>query len=212
MEINEAFAAQAIAVNRQMGWDTEQGQRQRRRDRARSSDRRLGLPRSGHAAARDAEARCEEGPCVAVHRRRHGRGAGRGTLERENENMGNQAEVVQRAGGLARRHAADGPRIAFVSGGMGGIGTAICRRLGRQGNGDRRLPAGLREEGGVARRMRSEGFACTPPRATSPTSNRARRCSTRSGSEVGPVDILVNNAGITRDSVFKRMTERTGWR
>src|SRR4030095_7028486 len=24
---------------------------------------------------------------------------------------------------------------------------------------------------------------------------------------VGPVDILVNNAGITRDSVFKRMTE-----
>src|SRR5205814_8417245 len=25
---------------------------------------------------------------------------------------------------------------------------------------------------------------------------------------VGPVDILVNNAGITRDSVFKRMTEQ----
>src|SRR2546429_9695118 len=25
---------------------------------------------------------------------------------------------------------------------------------------------------------------------------------------VGPIDILVNNAGITRDSVFKRMTEQ----
>src|SRR5205814_2611806 len=27
------------------------------------------------------------------------------------------------------------------------------------------------------------------------------------GSGIGPVDILVNNAGITRDSVFKRMTQ-----
>jgi acetyl-CoA C-acetyltransferase len=52
MEINEAFAAQAIAVNRQMGWDYEQGQRERRRDCARSSDRRVGLSCSGDAAAR----------------------------------------------------------------------------------------------------------------------------------------------------------------
>jgi acetyl-CoA C-acetyltransferase len=54
MEINEAFAAQACAVNQEMGWDTVEGQRQRRRDRARPSDRRLGLPHARHAAARDA--------------------------------------------------------------------------------------------------------------------------------------------------------------
>ena len=49
-----------------------QGQRQRRRHLDRSSDRRLGGPRSRHPAARDAEARCQERPRDAVHRRRHG--------------------------------------------------------------------------------------------------------------------------------------------
>ena len=81
MEINEAFAAQACAVNKEMGWDTIEDQRQRRRDRARPSDRRVGLPRAGHAAARDAPARREEGSRVAVHRRRHGRRARRRALE-----------------------------------------------------------------------------------------------------------------------------------
>ena len=53
MEINEAFAAQAIAVNRQMGWDTSQDQREWRRHRHRPSDRRVRLPDPGDAAARD---------------------------------------------------------------------------------------------------------------------------------------------------------------
>ena len=57
IEANEAFAAQACAVNKDLGWDTEQGQRQWRRHRARPSDRRVGRARAGHAAARDAEAR-----------------------------------------------------------------------------------------------------------------------------------------------------------
>ena len=34
IEANEAFAAQACAVNKDLGWDTGEGQRQRRRDRA----------------------------------------------------------------------------------------------------------------------------------------------------------------------------------
>ena len=40
IEANEAFAAQACAVNKELGWDTVQGQRQRRRDRDRPSGRR----------------------------------------------------------------------------------------------------------------------------------------------------------------------------
>ena len=71
-EINEAFAAQACAVNKELGWDTGQGQRQRWRHRHRSPDRRVRLPHSGHAAARDAAPRREEGPGRAVHWRRHG--------------------------------------------------------------------------------------------------------------------------------------------
>jgi acetyl-CoA C-acetyltransferase len=42
MEINEAFAAQAIAVNREMGWDTSKDQRERRCHRDRPPDRRVG--------------------------------------------------------------------------------------------------------------------------------------------------------------------------
>ncbi len=49
-----------------------QGQRQRRRDRHRSSDRRVRRARAGDAAARDAEAQRQEGPRHALHRRWHG--------------------------------------------------------------------------------------------------------------------------------------------
>ena len=72
IEANEAFAAQACAVNKDLGWDTGEGQRQRRRDRDRPSDRRLRRARAGDAALRDAEAQCQEGPRHALHRRRHG--------------------------------------------------------------------------------------------------------------------------------------------
>ncbi|MEY9365744.1 acetyl-CoA C-acetyltransferase [Bradyrhizobium diazoefficiens] len=49
-----------------------QGQRQWRCDRDRPPGRRLRRARAGDAAARDAEARFQEGPCHTVHRRRHG--------------------------------------------------------------------------------------------------------------------------------------------
>src|SRR5258708_22743560 len=48
--------------------------------------------------------------------------------------MGNQAEVAQRPETWRDESVPVTSRIAFVSGGMGGIGTAICRRLGRIGH------------------------------------------------------------------------------
>ena len=81
IEANEAFAAQACAVNKDLGWDTSQGQRQRRRDRDRPSDRRVGRARAGDAALRDAEAQRQEGPRHALHRRRHGHRDVRGAVD-----------------------------------------------------------------------------------------------------------------------------------
>src|SRR3954469_2134625 len=49
-------------------------------------------------------------------------------------NMGNQAEVAQRPEAWRDESLPLVSRIAFVSGGMGGIGSAICRRLGRAGH------------------------------------------------------------------------------
>jgi predicted nucleic acid-binding protein len=74
LEINEAFAAQACAVNKRDGLGPRAGQRERRRHRHRPPDRRVRLPHPGDAAARDAAPRGQEGHGLAVHRRRHGRG------------------------------------------------------------------------------------------------------------------------------------------
>ncbi len=74
IEANEAFAAQACAVNKELGWDTVQGQRQRRRDRAWPPDRRLGRAHPDDPPLRDAEARRQERPRHPLRRRRHGRG------------------------------------------------------------------------------------------------------------------------------------------
>ena len=69
VEANEAFAAQACAVNKDLGWDTGEGQCQWRRDRDRPSDRRFRRARACDAAPRDAEAQFQERPRHALHRR-----------------------------------------------------------------------------------------------------------------------------------------------
>src|SRR3954470_13120176 len=48
--------------------------------------------------------------------------------------MGNEAEIAQRPEAWRDESIPAVTRIAFVSGGMGGIGSAICRRLGRAGH------------------------------------------------------------------------------
>jgi acetoacetyl-CoA reductase len=123
--------------------------------------------------------------------------------------MGNQAEVVQRPEAWRDESMPVVARVAFVSGGMGGIGTAICRRLARAGHtivagclpGYERKDAWLGE-------MRSEGWRVHAAEGDVAHFESCAEMFYKVSSVVGPVDILVNNAGITRDSVFKRMTEQ----
>src|SRR5574341_40812 len=99
-------------------------------------------------------------------------------------------------------------RVAFVSGGMGGIGTAICRRLGRAGHTVVAgcLP-GYEKKTEWLDRMRAEGFRVHAAEGDVSAFESCSQMFYNVASVVGPVDILVNNAGITRDSIFKRMTE-----
>jgi acetoacetyl-CoA reductase len=100
-------------------------------------------------------------------------------------------------------------RIVFVTGGMGGIGSAICRRLGRAGH---TVVAGClpgyekKDEwlGG----MRAEGLRVHAAEGDVADFDSCAAMFGRISQAVGPVDILVNNAGITRDSVFKKMSEQ----
>ena len=99
-------------------------------------------------------------------------------------------------------------RVVFVTGGMGGIGTAICRRLASMGH---TIVAGClpeydRKEEWLAD-MRGEGFKTHAAEGDVSEFDSCAEMFYNVRAVVGPIDILVNNAGITRDSVFKRMTE-----
>ena len=99
-------------------------------------------------------------------------------------------------------------RVAFVTGGMGGIGTAICRRLGAAGH---TVVAGCLP--GYERKaewldaMRGEGMRVHAAEGDVSDFESCAQMFYQVRAVVGAVDILVNNAGITRDSIFKRMTE-----
>jgi acetoacetyl-CoA reductase len=100
-------------------------------------------------------------------------------------------------------------RIAFVSGGMGGIGTAICRRLGQTGHTVVAgcLPGYEKKDDWIAA-MRTAGYRVHAAEGDVADFDSCAEMFYNVRSVVGPIDILVNNAGITRDSVFKRMTEK----
>jgi acetoacetyl-CoA reductase len=101
------------------------------------------------------------------------------------------------------------PRIAFVSGGMGGIGSAICGRFAQSGH---TVVAGCLP--GYERKqewldgMRAQGFKVHAAEGDVADFDSCAEMFYNVRSIVGPIDILVNNAGITRDAVFKRMTEQ----
>jgi acetoacetyl-CoA reductase len=99
-------------------------------------------------------------------------------------------------------------RIAVVTGGMGGLGETISTKMADAGYrvvvtyspANTKYRSWLEEMKG-----RRYSFSAFPVDVVN-YDDCARKTATIQA-EVGPVDILVNNAGITRDSVFKRMTE-----
>jgi len=98
-------------------------------------------------------------------------------------------------------------KLAYVTGGMGGIGTAISKRLCREGF---KVVAGCGP--GSPRKvkwleqMKSEGFDVHASEGNVSDWDSTKEAFDAVKAEHGPVDVLVNNAGITRDSVFRKMT------
>ncbi|WP_199099997.1 acetoacetyl-CoA reductase [Dyella sp. ASV21] len=97
-------------------------------------------------------------------------------------------------------------RTALVTGGTGGIGTAIIRYLARQGH---RVATNYRDQAkaeAVKELMAKEGIEVmlVPGDVKDPDSCEAMVRIIEAG--LGPVEILVNNAGITRDTTFHKMS------
>src|SRR3546814_7811572 len=97
-------------------------------------------------------------------------------------------------------------RVALVTGGTGGIGTAICRRLAAGGH---RVATNYRNEERARdwqARMKADGFDFALAKGDVSTPEDAEAMVREVEKQLGPVDILVNNAGITRDGTFHKMT------
>ena len=97
-------------------------------------------------------------------------------------------------------------RTALVTGGTGGIGSAIIRYLARQGH---RVATNYRDQAKAEAwrdAMTREGIEVflVPGDVGEPAACEAMVEAINS--KLGPVEILVNNAGITRDTTFHKMT------
>jgi acetoacetyl-CoA reductase len=97
-------------------------------------------------------------------------------------------------------------RIALVTGGTGGIGSAICQRLARMGH---RVATNYRDEAKAREwqaRMKAAGTEMVIVPGDVGTPEGAEAMVRAAEAELGPIDILINNAGITRDGTFHKMT------
>jgi acetoacetyl-CoA reductase len=101
-------------------------------------------------------------------------------------------------------------RVALVTGGTGGIGTAICQRLADQGH---RVATNYRDETKARawqQAMTERGYHVAIFPGDVSDSASAEGLIRAVEAELGPVDILINNAGITRDTTFHKMSA-TQW-
>jgi len=99
-------------------------------------------------------------------------------------------------------------RIAYVTGGMGGIGTAICAHFCKDGH---TVVAGCgshsaRKEKWLAS-MREQGFDIHASEGNVSDWESTKAAFDKVKAEIGEIDILVNNAGITRDGQFRKMSK-----
>jgi acetoacetyl-CoA reductase len=102
-------------------------------------------------------------------------------------------------------------RIALVTGGTGGLGTAICVRLSTMGFEviTTHSPGNTRVTGWLAA-MEQQGHHFRAYECDVADYESAQRCIAKIQKEVGDVDVLINNAGVTRDMTFKKM-DKINW-
>jgi acetoacetyl-CoA reductase len=102
-------------------------------------------------------------------------------------------------------------RIALVTGGMGGLGEAICLKLAALGYtvvtthspGNTKASEWLES-------MKRQGHAFRAYPCDVASFDSAAACVKQVTGDLGPIDVLVNNAGITRDMTFRKM-DKANW-
>ncbi len=101
-------------------------------------------------------------------------------------------------------------KVAYVTGGMGGIGTAICQRLHKEGF---TVIAGCGPTRDFTKwldEQKALGYSFHASVGNVGDWDSTVEAFTKTKAEHGSIDVLVNNAGITRDRMFLKMT-REEW-
>ena len=97
-------------------------------------------------------------------------------------------------------------KVAYVTGGMGGIGTAICQRLSKDGF---KVIAGCgptRDYQKWLDEQKAAGYTFYASVGNVADWQSTVDAFSKAKAEHGPIDVLLNNAGITRDRMFLKMT------
>jgi acetoacetyl-CoA reductase len=103
-----------------------------------------------------------------------------------------------------------GKKVAYVTGGMGGIGTAICQRLHKDGY---TVIAGCgpsRDHKKWIEEQAQQGYTFHVSVGNVADWDSTVAAFKAVKEQHGPVSVLVNNAGITRDGMFRKMS-REDW-
>ncbi len=101
-------------------------------------------------------------------------------------------------------------KVAYVTGGMGGIGTAICQRLCKEGF---KVIAGCgptRDHAKWIAEQAALGFTFHASVGNVGDWDSTVEAFSKAKAEHGSIDVLINNAGITKDRMFLKMT-REDW-
>ncbi len=99
-----------------------------------------------------------------------------------------------------------GQKVAYVTGGMGGIGTAICQRLHKDGF---KVIAGCGPSRDYRKWLDEQaqlGYTFFASVGNVGDWESTVEAFNQTKAEHGSIDVLVNNAGITRDRMFVKMT------
>ena len=97
-------------------------------------------------------------------------------------------------------------KVAYVTGGMGGIGTAICRRLHDDGM---TVIAGCGPTRNYTKwidEQKAQGYTFFASVGNVAEWDSTVDAFTKAKAEHGAISVLVNNAGITRDRMFLKMS------
>ena len=101
-------------------------------------------------------------------------------------------------------------KVALVTGGMGGIGTAICIRLAQAGYKVVTTYTTAGKHEGWQARMNEAGHDIATVQCDVTDFESCAAAVARIHQEIGPISVLVNNAGITRDGRLQKM-DKAAW-